>query len=112
MESVLYDIIEFVYRPITLFIIVFSLIGFAGILFLPEYIKYRKSSYYKITGNSFFTCYFGNLGQKGEYLIYDHLKKEENKGARFLFNLYIPKKRRSDLRSRCFDDMFRRNFCF
>lgn len=92
MESVLYDIIEFVYRPITLFIIVFSLIGFAGILFLPEYIKYRKSSYYKITGNSFFTCYFGNLGQKGEYLIYDHLKKEENKGARFLFNLYIPKK--------------------
>lgn len=92
MESVLYDIIEFIYRPITLFIIAFSLIGFAVKLFLPEYIKYIKSSYYKITGNSFFTCYFGNLGQKGEYLIYEHLKKEENKGARFLFNLYIPKK--------------------
>lgn len=76
MENILYFILWLICRPEHyLFMVIILLIWFWHTLQ-----KYRKSSYYKITGNSFFTCYFGNLGQKGEYLIYDRLKKEENKG--------------------------------
>ena len=52
--------------------------------------KYKEGSYYKITKNSLFTVK-NSLGKYGEYLIYKHLKDYENDGAKFLFNIYIPK---------------------
>lgn len=62
------------------------------VLFLPfifDYIKYKKSAYYKITKNSYGLLLI-NKGLKGEYLIYKQLKHFEDIGAKFLFNLYIP----------------------
>lgn len=53
------------------------------------YIQYNKTSYYKITHNSYFDILF-NKGMSGEYSIYDKLKNYEKHGAKFLFNLYLP----------------------
>ena len=62
------------------------------ILFLPfifDYIKYKKSAYYKITKNSY-GLLLTDKGLRGEYSIYKKLKNLEDTGAKFLFNLYIP----------------------
>lgn len=52
--------------------------------------NYKKTSYYKITGKSYFTMRF-NKGNYGEYLTYKYLRKHEEGGAKFLFNLYLPR---------------------
>lgn len=52
--------------------------------------KYRNSTYYQITKVPYFLL-TRDKGKYGEYLIYKKLKKFEKNGAKFLFNLYIPK---------------------
>jgi len=52
--------------------------------------NYKKSSYYKVTNNSILELYM-NKGKLGEYLTYKNLIKYEERGAKFLFNLYVPK---------------------
>lgn len=52
--------------------------------------KYNKSSYYKITKVSYFGVKF-DKGKYGEYLIYKYLMGLEQQGAKFLFNIYVPK---------------------
>lgn len=59
------------------------------IIHLINYRQYIKSSYFKITNNSYFDILF-NTGIVGEYSIYNQLKKYEKNGEKFLFNLYIP----------------------
>ncbi len=51
---------------------------------------YKESSYYKITKLSFAQIR-RDIGRFGEYLIYNNLKNFEKDGAKFLFNIYIPK---------------------
>ncbi len=51
---------------------------------------YKKTSYYQITKLPYFSLR-NNLGKYGEYLTYKYLKSFEEKGAKFLFNVYIPK---------------------
>ena len=53
--------------------------------------EYKEETYYKITKVSYFNVRH-NAGKYGEYLIYKYLKDFENQGAKFLFNIYIPKK--------------------
>ena len=53
--------------------------------------KYESSSYYKNTNTSYFKIRY-DTGKYGEYLIYKSLKTFEVIGAKFLFNVYIPKK--------------------
>lgn len=72
-----------------LVLVIFLLLLFAGFYFYKRDI-YRKSSYYQVTQNKYGTL---DRGQYGEYLIYKKLQYFENLGARFLFNLYIPKSR-------------------
>ncbi|MBE6590762.1 MAG: DNA-binding protein [Ruminococcaceae bacterium] len=60
-----------------------------GILIYDIYI-YKTGTYYKITGNSFLSVRT-NTGRYGEYLSYKRLRKFEAMGAKFLFNVYIPK---------------------
>ena len=55
-----------------------------------KYYEYTKCTYYLITKNSPMQLYF-DKGKLGEYMIYKRLKSAEQSGARFLFNLYIPK---------------------
>lgn len=74
-------------------ILLVLLIAFAPSLFIVRHIicytRYTKTSYYKITNNSYFDIIF-NKGLAGEYSIYKKLKNYENDGAKILFNLYIP----------------------
>ena len=50
---------------------------------------YRKSGYYKLTKNSYFSVYY-DRGKFGEYAISKRLKNLKGT-KRFLFNIYIPK---------------------
>ena len=61
----------------------------AGILIVQE-IYHRKTSYYHVTKLPYLLVRF-NLGRYGEYLTYKNLRHYEQGGARFLYNLYIPK---------------------
>lgn len=51
---------------------------------------YKKSTYYQITKLPYFSVKY-NTGRNGEHLTYKHLKQFETSGARFLFNIYVPK---------------------
>ncbi|MCR4675354.1 MAG: NERD domain-containing protein [Lachnospiraceae bacterium] len=68
------------------------LIGIAVFLFryVASASEYYQSSYYIVTHNSLFGMGF-DAGKSGEYMIYKALKGYENVGAKFLFNLYVPK---------------------
>ena len=52
---------------------------------------YKEESYYKIT-NIPYSIVKRDLGKYGEYLTYKYLKSFEEQGAKFLFNIYMPKK--------------------
>lgn len=60
------------------------------ISFAIRYMRYKNSSYYKITQNPY-SFAFGDKGTYGEYSLYTYLRHFEMKGCRFLFNLYVPK---------------------
>ncbi len=72
----------------------FPLIAFGVTILLIyqiiEIATYKKSTYYQVTKNPFFSVRF-DTGRNGEYQIYKYLKNYERKGARFLFNVYLPK---------------------
>lgn len=54
------------------------------------YRDYTKSSYYLVTKTSPIQLYF-DKGKLGEYMTYKYLRSAEKNGAKFLFNIYIPK---------------------
>ena len=54
------------------------------------YRNYTKSSYYLVTKTSPLQLYF-DKGKLGEYMTYKYLRSAEKNGAKFLFNIYIPK---------------------
>lgn len=54
-------------------------------------IRYMRSTYYKATKLPYIRL-LRDLGKYGEYLTYEKLRSFEKRGARFLFNLYLPKK--------------------
>ncbi len=71
------------------------IIGFISIIvfilaFLYENKRYKESDYYLITKTPYILLRF-NKGSLGEYMTYKYLRKFEDTGAKFLFNLYIPK---------------------
>ncbi len=55
-----------------------------------DYIRYKTSSYYKLTHNPYITIYL-DLGKRGEYLTYNKLRYLEKSGSKILFNLYLNK---------------------
>lgn len=59
-------------------------------IYIVKYVTFIKSSYHKITRNSFIST-VNDKGRYGEYLTYERLKRYEKTGGRFLFNVYIPK---------------------
>ena len=58
--------------------------------FLYQQLRHRSTTYYKVTHVPYFRMR-RDLGRFGEYLTYRYLRKYEKEGAKFLFNLYIPK---------------------
>ena len=79
-------IISFAAIPIIIVIFILYIIN----TFKQDKEDYENGSYYKITKISY-SNRKSNLGNYGEYLIYNALKKFEATGAKLLFNLYIPK---------------------
>lgn len=60
------------------------------IWYLSNAIPYWKSTYFKSTNKPFSRMFF-DRGSYGEYLLYKCLRGYEAKGAKFLFNCYLPK---------------------
>lgn len=60
------------------------------IIYIIENRKYKSSIYYQITKVPLLLLR-SDLGKYGEYLTYKQLKHFEKDGAKFLFNVYIPK---------------------
>ena len=52
--------------------------------------EYKESAYFQITQLPYSSVKH-NTGRYGEYLTYKYLKNFETQGAKFLFNVYIPK---------------------
>ncbi len=71
--------------PVAMVTVVFLLI-----IIVKRSREYANNSYYQITKTRFADVE-EDSGKMGEYLIYKHLKKFEKRGARFLFNVYLPK---------------------
>jgi len=61
-----------------------------GIVFLIIDYPYKKTSYYNITHIPY-TKMYRDTGRYGEYLTYKRLKYYEERGAKFLFNCYLPR---------------------
>lgn len=55
-------------------------------------ILYRATTYYKVTKNGRYAMQ-RDKGKNGEYLVWKTLRSLEETGARFLFNLYLPRQR-------------------
>jgi len=66
------------------------LLTIAILVAVIAYRNYTKSSYYLITKTSPIQLYF-DKGKLGEYMTYWNLRSAEKNGAKFLFNIYIPK---------------------
>ena len=60
------------------------------VLFIKRNKEYKSSAYYHITKLPYHSVKH-NKGRYGEYLIYQNLKCFETDGAKFLFNIYLPK---------------------
>ena len=88
MENINIDFIEII-LPFLAIISFFILIIYNFIL---NYNTYKNSNYCKITGNSFWKVFY-DLGARGEYVIYKKLSELELSSAKFLFNLYLPRKK-------------------
>ena len=87
-------------RNTDVFLVVFiSVFGFVFlvlaitflIVFLKKNKEYKNGAYYQSTKLSYFSV-IHNAGRYGEYLIYESLKQLEENGAKFLFNIYLPKR--------------------
>ena len=67
------------------------LIAAAAIIsYVVKVIIYRKSDYYQGTHNSYIKV-ISDKGYYGEYLLAQYLKGYISKGAKFLYNCYLPK---------------------
>lgn len=83
--SIMFQFVLLLLKPIFLVPILMIALGY-----YYEIKKYKKCSYYKITHNPYLRVRY-NVGKHGEYLTYRYLRKFEKAGAKFLFNVYIPK---------------------
>lgn len=94
MENIIQKLFEYLSSYIIPFMGEHPVGVFAVIIILIVVVKrgreYINNSYFKITQNSLEDV-SEDSGKLGEYLIYKKLKKFEKSGAKFLFNVYIPK---------------------
>lgn len=77
------------YRNVALSIL-FIVLAVWFIWYLLNAIPYWKSTYFNSTNKPFSRMFF-DRGAYGEYLLYKSLRGYEAKGAKFLFNCYLPK---------------------
>ena len=80
----LFGMASLIFNPVTL--IPLSII----IILIMRNREYKKSTYFAETKHSYCAVRL-NKGRYGEYLTYKYLRHMEDNGAKFLFNVYIPK---------------------
>ncbi len=76
-------------NPLVLTLILMCLICFLTYIYIVIS-QYKKTAYYQVTKLSYFSV-INDLGRYGEYLTYKNLQHFEKYGAKFLFNIYVPK---------------------
>lgn len=81
--------LKFILKPIILMPIAMLLIV-SVIVYIFQIKKYKEGAYYNITKVPFHLLR-RDIGRYGEYLTYKYLQHFEKDGAKFLFNVYIPK---------------------
>jgi len=79
------NFISYLFSPFNIILVVLLIV-----LYYFANREYKKSSYYQVTHHSFIATRL-NIGRNGEYLTYKCLKRYEAEGAKFLFNVYVPK---------------------
>ena len=85
MKFLIFLLLLILLNPAVLILMVFA------IILAKENKEYKESAYYRITKQPYISIHY-NAGRYGEYLIYKRLKHMEANGAKFLFNVYIPKR--------------------
>ena len=73
-----------------MYIVALIVLAVAVMVIIKKSVDYRNGAYYQVTKNSFLPVYY-DKGRLGEYMTYRYLKNYEKSGAKFLFNIYIPK---------------------
>ena len=74
------------YGGITLLILAAAVVA----VYLVKNKQYKTTAYYKDTGIPLLSL-INDKGRLGEYLTFKYLKIFEKQGAKFLFNVYVPK---------------------
>lgn len=71
-------------------IVLFFMLLIIVLVCVIKYVGYVNSTYYKITKKPVLAMRT-DVGSYGEYCIFKLLKSYESQGAKFLFNVYLPK---------------------
>lgn len=92
-----HNFINFLFNPLLAIPIIFAIVFIIKkikrlVIKIKQIIKYKNSSYYEVTKKDYKQV-IKNKGVYGEYLTYEELEVFEKYGAKFLFNLYIPKEK-------------------
>lgn len=88
MQGVLMSLLQLVLQLFNPAILILAIIII--IVLIKKNKEYKNGAYYQITKCPYFSVKH-NAGRYGEYLTYKYLKQFETNGAKFLFNIYIPK---------------------
>lgn len=81
----LLQIVSLIFNPVILIPAIIAII-----VFIKKIKVYKSCAYYQITKLPYFSVIY-DTGRLGEYLTYKYLKRFETTGAKFLFNVYVPK---------------------
>lgn len=80
--------------PTVLVIVILSVILISTVIVVVILVEqnkeYKESAYYQVTKSPYLSVRY-DAGRYGEYLTYKYLSHMEAAGAKFLFNVYIPK---------------------
>lgn len=87
-----HNFLNFFFNPLLSFPIIFVIIFVIKklVIKIKQFTEYKNSSYYEVTKKDYKEV-VEDKGFYGEYLTYKELEVLEKYGAKFLFNLYIPK---------------------
>lgn len=88
MQELLLSLIQLVlllFNPVILLMAIIVIV-----VLVKKNKEYKNGSYYQITKLPYHSVKH-DIGRYGEYLTYKYLKQFESNGAKFLFNVYIPK---------------------
>lgn len=73
-------------------VLIFGVVFIFAAWYFISLFRYKSTDYFKVTHKSFFKMRF-DKGNYGEYLCYRYLRYFEKRGAKFLYNCYLPREK-------------------